>query len=764
MATFNWTATRPLDLGSMPQVSILDFFFPGFSGILATVEQLFAGQLSNHASFLCLCLVALYFVKRATFSVWVWVEEHLTSTVQISNSSEVRDMVIPWLASQHFAQGARSLLVKIRRDLNIDEVEKKPLSYSPYQGTFPFFYRGRLLWLRSTEKDVGFHSEEVLKISCLGRSPAIVKRLLDDCRGAYLKALEGKISIFENNNDHWRHKEAKRIRPLSTIIMNQKAKTTLISDARTFVESQRWYSSRGIPHRRGYLLYGRPGGGKSSLSLALAGHFGLEIYILNFSNVSASTLRSLIADLPPRCVLLLEDVDAVDMTQSRKVDPDTQAQEDDSSMKRSKTKAKAGLSLSDLLNVLDGVSAQEGRILVMTSNHPEALDAALIRPGRVDLKIELPLANSTVAEELFCMVFKRAEGDICDPERSAADDKTVERLAKEFSAKVPGNTLSPAAIQSYLVQHKDSPYFAIEKVDEWVTSARKEKTKDLTSFSGPDIAIEPDGSIAPMPKRWGGGSVFGSPTPSSSGASTPSATTNGLAPAPAPAQLRSATLGSLLGVGLTGDPQGRVIELDRLERLIHDVFQSSSDDFRPRSFWSRIQGPSEDLTTASWVERRLVTAIRKVAEDGRPVQMRGSLGMQCKKQWGQHELASSASSTGACTPFRHHPNEPAATSRDAISTAPSCHPLSPMSSDQNLLTVDQVTSLIQDTLKQNSCALAQRPVFDCLDDPDLDTASWLVKKLRKSLEEFAAAKGVPNTPPPSESGEEYIAPSLPVLA
>ena len=262
-------------------------------------------------------------------------------------------MVVPWLASQQFAHTARSSLVKVRRDFDTDEVEKKPLSYSPYRGTFPFFYQSRLLWLRSMEKDMGFHSQEMITISCPSRSPAIVKRLLEDCRKAYLTANEGKTSIFEDNDGHWRRKEAKRIRQLSTIVMDEETKTNLMRDAETFVQSQRWYSSRGIPYRRGYLLYGCPGGGKSSLSLALAGRFGLEIYNLNLSSVSASNLRSLVAALPPRCVLLLlEDIDAVNMTQSRQTDPQTQEDGNPTVNPR----AKAGPSLSDLLNVLDGIS------------------------------------------------------------------------------------------------------------------------------------------------------------------------------------------------------------------------------------------------------------------------------------------------------------------------------------------------------------------------------------------------------------------------
>ncbi|KAK8096425.1 P-loop containing nucleoside triphosphate hydrolase protein [Apiospora kogelbergensis] len=724
MAAFNQTRPQQFYMSSLPKASILDFFFPGFTGISVTIEQLLAGRRSSHASLLCFFLAALYFGKRAAFTIWGWVEEHLTSTVQISNSSEVRDMVVPWLASQQFACTARSSLVKIRRGLETEEAKKKSLSYSPYRGTFPFFYQGYMLWLSSMEKDVGFHSQEVITISCLSRSPAIVKRLLEDCREAYLKANEGKTSIFEDNDGHWRRKEAKRIRKISTIIMDEETKASLMKDAENFVQSQRWYSSRGIPYRRGYLLYGRPGGGKSSLSLALAGRFGLEIYILNLSNVSASNLRSLIADLPPRCVLLLEDVDAVNMTLSRQADSDTQKWEDGNSTNSPRAKAKAGLSLSDLLNALDGVSAQEGRILVMTSNHPEHLDEALIRPGRVDLKIELPLADSTVAKELFCMVFKQTENDICDPERPVLDGETVEGLAKQAT---------------------------------------------------------------PASEQWDEGqSLSGSLTPSSSMASTPSVARNGLAPAPFKAcnmadayetshdyptktlwedHAPMAQISSSPGEVSPGVLQGRVIALDRLESLIHEVLSGLSLELEPKSLYSYFDGPSKDPSTFSWVEMQLMTAIRKLAEDGHPVQMQGSLSanpqnwifpicVKCKKGQSQHELATSASSTGSFTPSTHHPDELAANDSNAIYAALRCYSISARRSDQNLLTVNQVTSLVQNILEQNSGVLAQRPVFDCLGDPDLDTSSWFVKRLTKSLEELATAKGVPNTPPPSESGEE----------
>ncbi|EEH04625.1 predicted protein [Histoplasma capsulatum G186AR] len=74
--------------------------------------------------------------------------------------------------------------------------------------------------------------------------------------------------------------------------------------------AQGWYARCGIPYRKGFLLYGPPGTGKSSFSLSVAGRFGLDIYVLNLSSINNSRLSSLFAQLPPHCVILLEDINA----------------------------------------------------------------------------------------------------------------------------------------------------------------------------------------------------------------------------------------------------------------------------------------------------------------------------------------------------------------------------------------------------------------------------------------------------------------------
>ncbi|KIM96235.1 hypothetical protein OIDMADRAFT_78270, partial [Oidiodendron maius Zn] len=153
-------------------------------------------------------------------------------------------------------------------------------------------------------------------------------------------------------------------------------KRELLDDIKDFLDpvTQQWYSDRDSPYRRDYLLYGPPGTGKSSLSSAIAGHCGLNIYILNLSTISEAILKRLFDSLPSRCILLLEDIDAVSSNR-------------DAETEDSHRMSKLGgvkVSLSSILNVIDGVGSQEGRILIMTTNHITRLDEAIIRPGRVD--------------------------------------------------------------------------------------------------------------------------------------------------------------------------------------------------------------------------------------------------------------------------------------------------------------------------------------------------------------------------------------------
>jgi mitochondrial chaperone BCS1 len=115
-------------------------------------------------------------------------------------------------------------------------------------------------------------------------------------------------------------------------------------------------------------------------------------------------------------------------------------------------------------------------VLIMTTNYIERLEDALIRPGRVDRKVEFRLANQDIAGQLFRIVFQESDGSDAD--------KTVERLADDFASWVPESEFSPAEVLSLLLQHRRSPADAVANVEAWVTRVREEKRKKLQEEGG----------------------------------------------------------------------------------------------------------------------------------------------------------------------------------------------------------------------------------------------------------------------------------------
>ena len=140
----------------------------------------------------------------------------------------------------------------------------------------------------------------------------------------------------------------------------------------------------------------------------------------------------------------------------------------------------SGVSLSALLNCLDGVGAQEGRILIMTTNHPNKLDAALTRPGRVDKKYYFGYADKTSIKSIFSLVYKpfidggsagftsSLPAKKLDRPARAMSNRSIRDLSIEFAELVPDDQFTAAEIQSYLLDFKDDPDMAVKKAAEWV--------------------------------------------------------------------------------------------------------------------------------------------------------------------------------------------------------------------------------------------------------------------------------------------------------
>ena len=291
--------------------------------------------------------------------------------------------------------------------------------------------------------------------------------------------------------------------------------------------------SSGIPFRRGYLLYGAPGSGKTSIIHSLAGELGLDIYIISLSKTGLddSTLNSLISQLPEHCIAIMEDIDAAfthgltrDAIGTELEDPrarglQQRSSDDDLGLSRSRNPSEAKdsrITLSGLLNVLDGVSAQEGRLFFATTNQYHLLDPALIRPGRMDVHVEFRLASQYQARELYKRFYFPDAPDEATTDEKASNDsehvtptmdgpdptssisksvgadeppkyngtthsartpklskKKIEWLAEQFAARIPERELSMASLQGYLMSYKTRPFRAVDDIERWVEDTRE---------------------------------------------------------------------------------------------------------------------------------------------------------------------------------------------------------------------------------------------------------------------------------------------------
>ena len=159
-------------------------------------------------------------------------------------------------------------------------------------------------------------------------------------------------------------------------------------------------------------------------------------------------------DAPEDCLILLEDVDAAfcnradDAKKDKKKDgaeDDKEGDNNDDKNEDTENEIKNSLTFSGLLNAIDGVASAEGRILFMTTNYPEKLDAALIRPGRVDAKQHIGCANESQVERMF----RRFH-------RNATTDET-ERFVKAVFDREERPNISMAMLQGLFLRYKRRP-------------------------------------------------------------------------------------------------------------------------------------------------------------------------------------------------------------------------------------------------------------------------------------------------------------------
>ncbi len=379
---------------------------------------------------------ALVLARQLPMKLAHWALMGVSAQVTVKSQDPVFWWMVNWLSVSTYGRTARRMRLESVSGHSSDAPQVggnsgQEVRYvlSPADGMHWFFYRGALVVVnRGKEGSPGGSSqtwarEEIHVRAFTLRSRQYIASLIQEAQQS-LKTDDDSTRVHCNEYASWSAATLVPRRPIESVILRDGLAQMLVNDAQAFFASKQWYRDRAIPWRRGYLLHGAPGCGKSSIAHALASHLGMNIAVLSLASVAGDTpLRSLMQTMPPKCLLLMEDIDAAFAKREGK----------DSEM----------VTFSGLLNALDGIAAAEGRILVMTTNHLDQIDPALRRPGRSDVEVEIEVADESQARRMFLRFF---------PEQSD--------LAGLFAQRNAGQ--SPAAIQGVLVANRADAMAACE--------------------------------------------------------------------------------------------------------------------------------------------------------------------------------------------------------------------------------------------------------------------------------------------------------------
>lgn len=359
---------------------------------------------------------------------------HFTYQVRVKENESFYREVTTWLLKQVAESKQKDVLVV--RGPSQGHYEDTPVggdsakvSTVPNLGTTVKFMAGDYPVVAYIGSDAPYGSNAramgMVTFSC---KTSAGKRAVVDMLNTIATVDSNKRKLWNSASWGWDSVELP-VRQISSVILDEGQVKEVVEDIELFFTSEEKYARLGIPWHRGYIFHGPPGTGKTSFAKALATHLDMDIYVISLQAMNSDTnLTGLLSSVKPRSIVLIEDIDTSTSARERMEPSDSLSEV-------------FKLSASGLYNALDGLSSPEGVVIIMSTNHLDKLDPAIMRPGRADRIVKLDYITEWQLNGIFRLAYS-AEGDL--------------KLTKQ--------DVSPAQVIGIIKEHLDHPEIAKEKL------------------------------------------------------------------------------------------------------------------------------------------------------------------------------------------------------------------------------------------------------------------------------------------------------------
>lgn len=383
----------------------------------------------------------LAYLREIPTFIFAKIKERFLIELDFQSGNPMFDWFIIWLNENFSLKDCNRLSVSVFEgsgNKSEEEGGDDKVTLTPAPGTHIFRYRGRIMWAVRDRKDsitIGQKGQsyvilENFALRILSRDKKFVEELIQDIiRVGKIVEKKRNYLWYCSEYGNWSRVEYRTRTPMDSVILKRDVAESLIEDLQKFYNSEEWYQRTGIPYHRTLLLHGPPGNGKTSIARALTQMFGKKLHYVNLGTAKfddADFYRAMM-DAHQDAVIILEDVDTVFQEQSEQ-------------------KSDERVTMAGLLNCLDGIMSQHGRVIFMTANDISKFEPKLIRPGRVDVMQLIDLPDKDQVKRVFLKFFP-------------------EDLSLSFAfAEQIGAGVSVAEIQGHILKYKDS---AGECVENW---------------------------------------------------------------------------------------------------------------------------------------------------------------------------------------------------------------------------------------------------------------------------------------------------------